>query len=575
MTVAGRSAAAIFWAGILLVSAKVLWGFWDRDLTIGDTAYYFIQAVRWSQSGQSNIVWSPLYTSYFGFMDGLFPDARASVLLHRTVLVLATTLLAAWSARRFLGPTLAFIVAVWWVALPIHYDTLYEIHLFGSIIAMAAVAVCSFESSWRLPLLVALYGVVTVLLRNENIVCFGILSMYLLFRVYRTSRAGWNSIPLRNLIVRTAILAALGVGLLAYFYHVSHVKGRAQISEVSAYKHRLNMCQVYAFGYQQRHVEWTQSPWTECQPLMRQVFGSGMPSITEMLKSNPGATLEHFKWNLSLSPAGFQVLFFNATSASVNPDYAPVSHGRIYPSVLSALVMAIAVAGAIILHRRRSPFVFAARERDVDFAVLLAANVLTVLLVIMTQRPRPSYLLGFGFICAVAFGLLIQAAWPRWRGLSGRNLAWLAAAAILVVPSYGSLTLSSKDGRLGDLYGMLKGQDAAICIPDSTVAIGEYYHPLRSYLCRSSKPAELSLESIPGMARMGSLEFVAALRERPVQAVILDRIFLQGKTKIANCAELDAALQADGWKRLAFAAHPSGFCDAAYVKANATTKVTH
>ena len=564
-----RSLATLFWVGILLVSAKVLWGFWDRDLTSFDTSSYFIDAVRWSRSGQVNILWSPLYTSYFGVMDELFPDARSSVFLHRIVLVLVTTLLVAWSARRFMTPALAFFVAVWWVALPIRYDTLYEVHLFGSIVTIAAVGICSLQSSWRLPLLVALYGVATFLLRNENIVCFIILSVYLIYSVLRRPRLASNGVAARSVLSKVAVLAALGIGLIGYFYSVSVIKEWSDISAASASKHRLNMCQVYAFGHQQRNPDWTQSPWMDCQPLMRQVFGSEMPSITEMLVANPSATFKHFAWNLFLTPAGLQVLFFNATSASANPDYAPVARDRVYPLVLSGMVIATVIAGLVAMYRRRAgPFKLDAGERNTDFAVLFAANVLTILLVILTQRPRPSYLLGFGFICAVAFCLLVEAAWPRLKGFLNRNLLWMVAGIIILVPSYRSLSLPGNDGRLGELYGAFKGQSTAICIRDSTVAIGEYFYPLRNYLCGAIRPKEISLEAIPGMARMGSPEVVAALRERPVRAVIFDRIFLQHKTKVAGCAELDAALLADGWKRLVFVAHSSGFCDAAYVRAD-------
>ncbi len=564
-----ESLSALYWWGIALVSIKVLWGIWSRDLSFGDTSQYFLDAARWTQSGRINIVWSPLYTSYFGFMDGLFEDARASVLLHRVVLVVATTLLAAWTARRFLTPALAFLVAVWWAALPIHYDTLYEVHLFASIVAFAAVAICSFDSAWRLPLLVALYGLSAVLVRNENIICFAILGAYLVFRALEMARAGATGKAARNLLFRLAVLAVLGIGLLAFFHQISHVKGWREISAVSAPKHRVNMCQVYAYGYQQRHPDWAQSPWTECRPLMKQVFDRETPSIAEMFAANPGATLEHFMWNLSLTPAGLQVLFFNATSFGVNPDYAPVFRRRIFPAVLSLFVLAVIAASAVALYRRRGrPELLLACARGADFAVLFAANALMALAVILTQRPRPSYLLGFAFICAIAFFRLIEAGWPRWLPSINRKFAWIVLAAALLVPSYRSLPLSSKDGRLAELYGLFRDQRAALCNPGSTLAIGEYSSELRNYLCRSPRQSNVPLESM-GMAAMGAKDAVAALRERAVDAVIVDRIFMQSKTKIANCTELDAAFQAGGWKRLIVSVHRNGFCDAAYVKTGA------
>jgi hypothetical protein len=562
-----RASGAIFWLGLILVAAKALWGIWDRDLTFGDTSSYFLDAVRWSQSREINIVWSPLYTSYLGTVDGLFGDVRATVLIHRLVLVAATTFLAAWAARRFVSPGIAFLAALWWVVLPIHYDTLYEVHLFGALVGIGALAICSAHSTWRLPLLVAFYGIATVLVRNENVIVFAVLGAWLAFGAWRARRDAAGRATLRGLAVRVVILGALGLATLAWFHHLSYVKGWRHISEVSAPKHRLNMCQVYAFGHQQRHPEWTRSPWLDCQPLMKKVFGAEMPSITEMLAANPRATLEHFAWNLRLAPAGLQVLFLNATSATVNPDYAPVSRDKTYPLFLTAGLLALLAWGAVTIYRRRDRG-WRLTGRDADFAVLVVANLLAALAVILTQRPRPSYLLGFAFICAVAYGRVIQAAWPRMPQMLDRALPVIVVVALLVVPSYRSLPLSSRDGRLSELYGLMKPHAPQLCAAGGPIAIGEYGYPLRNYLCRNYAPADVSLESM-GTANMTAGQFVAMLDAKPVKVLVIDRIYMQYKTKVSDCAELDNALVARGWDRIVVSTDPaSRFCDAAYSKAS-------
>jgi len=48
------------------------------------------------------------------------------------------------------------------------------------------------------------------------------------------------------------------------------------------------------------------------------------PSLAEMFRSNPVAVLQHFWWNLSLTPSGIQILLFNASAGAVNPDYFSV-----------------------------------------------------------------------------------------------------------------------------------------------------------------------------------------------------------------------------------------------------------
>ncbi|WP_299794833.1 hypothetical protein [Ramlibacter sp.] len=544
--------------------SKVLWGIWWRDTTYGDTSAYFLDASSWVRSGQVNILWSPLYTAYFGWMESLFQDARAAVLVHRVALVVATTLLAAWAGKRYLGPLLGFLVALWWVALPIHYDTLYEVHLFGAVVAFCAVGICSSESDWRLPLLVALYALATVLLRNENIICFGMLGLYFLFRVYQRVRVG-DRAGVRRYAWRGGVVAVFTLLVVAYFYQISTLQGWRQINEASAPKHRLNMCQVYAFGYQQRYSDWTQSPWTECQTLMKRDFGDESPSITEMLLANPGATLEHFAWNLSLLPAGLQVLAFNATSFSGNPDYAPVMKNDVYPTVLAMAVVALAVAAAVFAWRRRRATPTPLSARDVDFLVLLVANIAVALAVVLTQRPRPSYLLGFGFILLVALCRLLRTAWPRATVALDKLFVVAAIAAVLAVPSYASLNLPSMTGRLNELYTLLKDHKYLLCRNGHELAIGEYTSELRNYICGSASVTALPLESIPAMNTMNSGSIVAELQRRHVHAVILDNVFLRGKTRVKDCHELDAAFAADGWFRMAFSGDGKGFCDAAYL----------
>src|SRR5262249_9144748 len=52
---------------ILLLQMKVVWGWWTwSDLTMGDTSSYFCGAYRWFESFHVNIVWSPLYTAFYG-----------------------------------------------------------------------------------------------------------------------------------------------------------------------------------------------------------------------------------------------------------------------------------------------------------------------------------------------------------------------------------------------------------------------------------------------------------------------------------------------------------------------------
>src|ERR1700730_7043575 len=52
---------------ILLLQLPVIWDVWRyKDLSPGDSASYFLDAVGWAHGLHDNIVWSPLYTDVWG-----------------------------------------------------------------------------------------------------------------------------------------------------------------------------------------------------------------------------------------------------------------------------------------------------------------------------------------------------------------------------------------------------------------------------------------------------------------------------------------------------------------------------
>src|SRR5262245_32084615 len=84
------------WPSYLLISAlqlKVLWRIWDfKDLTSGDTSSYFGGAYRWYESFNVDLVWSPLYTAFYGSVFTLMPDVYAATIIHRVLIVMVATL---------------------------------------------------------------------------------------------------------------------------------------------------------------------------------------------------------------------------------------------------------------------------------------------------------------------------------------------------------------------------------------------------------------------------------------------------------------------------------------------------
>src|SRR5262249_32653475 len=92
--------------GVLaLLQLRIVWGIWNfRDLSSGDTSGYFLAAFRWFSAGKVGIVWSGLYTMYYGSLMVVTRDPYAVTILHRLVIVFAASLLVLAVFRRLLPP---------------------------------------------------------------------------------------------------------------------------------------------------------------------------------------------------------------------------------------------------------------------------------------------------------------------------------------------------------------------------------------------------------------------------------------------------------------------------------------
>src|SRR5262249_54011924 len=160
------------YAIISLLQLKILWKIWAfRDLTTGDTSSYFSSAYRWYENFAVNIVWSPLYTAFYGSMLILTRDAYAATILHRVLIVMAATLCVLALMRILLPPALALLIAAWWAVLPINFETLYEVHLFSLLPILAAWLVAAWKDDpWHRGTALAILAGATILVRNELIV---------------------------------------------------------------------------------------------------------------------------------------------------------------------------------------------------------------------------------------------------------------------------------------------------------------------------------------------------------------------------------------------------------------------
>jgi hypothetical protein len=482
---------------IFVLQLKVIWGAWNwRDLSPGDTANYFASAYGWFQHFTVNILWSPLYTAFYGSVLLLTPDIYLATVLHRVLIVLSAGLLILALLRRLLPPGLAWLTTAWWAILPINFNTIFEVHLFALLPILAVWLVVQWrDSPWSRGLAFALLCLSAVLVRNELVVGVGLFALVCL--VWEIRKVRHAAVPLRAgaYLGSYGVPLALAACVVLFFYSRSTCKLgllRWGLSE----KHTVNMGQVFAFGYQQRHPEWAHSPWDQYQGLMVAHFGKEQPTLREMIVANPRAVLEHFAWNLGLTPNGLQVLLFNASSGSTNPDYPPSNLQRDFPLYLSMACGAIwLVALYFLLKERRFWWDFWLRDRALTWLAMLAVAAVA-LAVIPTQRPRPSYLFSLGVLlmAVTAMGVFVIVRRLTWlHGLASvMPLAMLGLC--LAIPPYFKAPQHGLSQRLHPLIQRLEPFRDLLASGDTHFLKGEFAWELSFYLGGgASKPYSYAL----------------------------------------------------------------------------------
>ncbi len=405
----GRS-SWVAYPAIALLQLKVLWGAWIyRDLTQGDTASYFQRALLWHQTGRIDLNWSPLYTAFYAWCYGITGDVYAATVLHRVLIVLAVTLLVLALFRRLASPGVAWLAAAWWAVVPFNFDV-FEVHVFAILPLVAApLAVLLWPGPRGRGIALAIMAGASVLVRNEMAVVAALLTVLFVAWEWRyTARSGEGPPSgFRTLGLAYGVPLAVS-GALILFFVARSVIPLSDLRRAYRPKHTINMCQAYAFGYKQRHPEWTKNHWTECSELMQARFGEPYPTLGTMLRANPRAVLRHFAWNVRLLPAGTQLSLFSAMSAGATPDYGPVPVRPRKALLLSGLLAALIAAGLATFARAR-PLVGAAddrgRETVLGWLSLVPAAAVVVFLIVPTQRPRPEYLYG------LSLPIVAAAAW--------------------------------------------------------------------------------------------------------------------------------------------------------------------
>lgn len=540
------------YGSIFLLQSKLLCGIWaHRDLSSGDTSTYFRYASEWSQSFHVEPIASPLYTVAWGCLRWLFDDPYAVTIAHRVLIAVGAALVVLAVLRRLLSPGIAWALAVWWTVLPVNYDNLYEVHLFAVIATLAAVLIAA---RWRgVGMRSAVFAVLlldALLVRNETAIALVIWTSAWIAYEVRLHRAGSGTPP------RT-LLRAFAISVLAASVTMAAALAAYPDREhfLHNYRHRQasNVCQDYAFGYEQRHSDYRLNPFAGCGPLSERKFDTDHPSWVGAATANPRAIAGHFLWNAELVPQGLQLMLFDGISAGAgrDPDYIPV-HTHSTWSLVGLIVLIGFVAGGIRLLwcDRRRWWLSWIRERAWAWLALLSLGAMGAVMMLW-QRPRPAYALDLEVLILAAVGLAAMAYADRWPALNRARVAILPTAVLLplIVPShYGSGYVTPQTGRPGRpikdmvqrLYPMqdrLSGHQVKL--------LATYAGPACSYIGGEDpcKPIEWK----PILSRAPRVSVGDALAMRGVHFIYFDQADSEDPAKAGAIREAEAV----GWTRAA------------------------
>jgi hypothetical protein len=554
---------ATAYAMLLLLQLKVVWGLWDhRDLMEGDTSDYLLTGYVFHESGTVNLAWTPLYSAVLGLFVGLFHDAVAITLAHRLAIVFLNTALVLAVMRRLLTPGIAWVMAAWWALLPVGFHSSAEVHLFAVVPILVAWLIVAARPTprGRGAALAVLLGA-TVLVRNEYVVTVALFAGACLLHERRRHRRDGARAPV---LAYLAPLALAGL-VVVFFYSRSIAQGRMLVRAMEA-KHTRNLCQAFSFGYRQRHPEWTHSPWVyrDCEALMREQFGAPRVTGLEMAARNPRALLQHVLWNARLAPTGIQLLLFGVGAGRVNPDYLPwLRLGSTRAAVLAIAWVCFLGLGLLTLARARPPRRALLRGRETAWSLMLL-TMATTLLTLLTQRPRPSYLIPLGLFLLTASGLCLSLILERF--LPGRNPETLAGmgmiAALLIVSPYYSDPLHWQPLNLRTLYKRLHPFADVVQRPDSFLMVPGYTVETFSLVARvhlgqaaqgTRYPRIGEYDLLNGCGDRGSA-ILPCLAARDVNLVYVEQgLFRRLSSNTADRAALQGGADS-GWRALAYVA---------------------
>ena len=498
--VALASRPAWSYLGILALQLKVIWGmWWYKDLTGGDTSSYFSRAVGWTQEGKTSFWWSPLYIGFYSLGLRLTPDAYTVTIIHRIVILLLLAVLVLALMRRLLSPGTAWMMAAWWVVLPIDFNSLYEVHLFTLIPLLLAVLVTAWKpGAYGRGMSVALFLITGVLVRQEYMAAAALMAVIAL---------GWDGAQTVKRRLKLRVLTAayglplMGAVLVMWFFLAHNwVPTLSGLAEEARAKNSFNTCQLFAFDYQQRASDFQGNPWTNCRALMTRFFGSPEVTTLEATRRNPRVMAGHFLWNILEAPAGIQIALFNARWGGANPDYTP-SFVSALVWIPTAMVIGLLAAGIFLARRSGGPRGELSEGQRWSWIGLLCVSAAAITTILLANA-RPATLLILAIAIRAATGFSLQMILKRWP----RVVPWSVAVSVMAVGAvcvYPSLYERERSSRpLLQAYRRLEPARKMFAERGSTLVTAQFGGELKSFVGYGAGRA-LPLHEVEEEARAG------------------------------------------------------------------------
>ncbi|WP_027713874.1 hypothetical protein [Desulfuromonas sp. TF] len=387
---------------IALLQVKVMLWIWEyRDLVPGDIPSYYMNAFRWLDEGQSNIILSPAYTLFLAALHRVIEDPFRVLIFAQIAIATSASLLTLALMRRLLANHIAWLVAAWWAVLSINFDTIYSVHLFSALFPLAIFLIAARIDS--------IYGrgiVLAGLLLSAALVRLEYGALFVLWLLLFASYEFYAYLKKQSRHSPGTLLVAYGAPLLLVFLVLGFIYTKSiyrydEIVKHLEFKQTLNVGQVYAFNRRQQGDPWQGNYWTEYQSLMERDFGQPEMTFSQAMRLNPRAMLGHFWWNIKLIPSGTQLALFSHYAGGPNPDYIRARQSPlVWAPFLAVLGLCLFAAASVLIKRRSTGNAF-------PWLLMLSAALLVVGLMI-TQRPRPSYMFPYTTFLMALTGLGLQ-----------------------------------------------------------------------------------------------------------------------------------------------------------------------